>query len=99
MTNGTAFGLGVAVGFGLSLGRLALWASPLKPKALKTKVGVMLVTTLVIPAIVAFAMPTFITGLLVWFGAAAGVGVSTPLVLPLAHLLFGRQRGPAPPTE
>ena len=92
MTNSAAFGVGVAVGFCLSLARLALWTSLLRPKTSRTKAGVMLVTILVIPAVVALAMPTFVAGLLVWFGAAVGAGVSTPVVLPLAHLLFGRQR-------
>jgi hypothetical protein len=91
MSNGAAFGVGVAVGFGLSLARVALWVSPLRPRTPKAKVIVVLGTVLVIPATVSFTMPTFITGLLVWLGAAAGAGVSTPIVLPLAYFLFRRK--------
>jgi hypothetical protein len=90
--NGAAFGIGVGVGFGLSLARLGLWVTPLRPKTPKTRLVVMLVTTLLIPAVVAFSMPTFIAGLVVWLGTAAGIGIATPIVLPLAHLLFDRKR-------
>ena len=97
VTNGAAFGLGVGVGFALSLIRLALWMSPLRPKSRRAKIVVMLGTAILIPAGVAFTMATVTTWLLVWLGSAAGVGVSTPVVLPLAHLLLGRQRQQAPP--
>jgi hypothetical protein len=97
VTNGAAFGLGVGVGFVLSLVRLALWMSPLRPKSRRAKILVMLGTTILIPASVAFTMPTVTTWLLVWLGSATGVGVSTPVVLPLAHFFLGRQRQQAPP--
>lgn len=97
VTNGAAFGLGVVVGFALSLVPLALWMSPLRPKSRRAKIVVMLGTTIFIPASVAVTMPTVTTWLLVWLGSATGVGVSTPVVLPLAHVLLGRQRQQAPP--
>jgi hypothetical protein len=94
--NAAAFGIGVGVGFGLSLARLGLWASPLKPKTPKARLVVMLGTTLLIPALVAFSMPTFIAGLVVWLGAGAAAGIATPIVLALAHVLFDRKRDPLP---
>ena len=99
MTNGTALGLGVGLGFTLSLARLALFVSPLRPKSRRARLAVFLVATFLIPAGVAFAMPTLITWLLVWLGTATGVAVSTPVVLPLAHLLLGRQRSQVPPAD
>jgi hypothetical protein len=48
MTNGAAFGLGVGVGFALSLARLALWMSPLRPKSRRAKIAVFLGTTILI---------------------------------------------------
>jgi sugar phosphate permease len=89
VTNAVALGLGVGVGFALSLARLALWLSPLKPTSRRAKAAVMLATTLLVPAGVAFTTPTIATWLLVWLGTAIGVAVSTPVVLPLAHRFLG----------
>jgi hypothetical protein len=97
MSNAAAFGLGVGVGFALSLARLTLWASRLRPNTRRTKLAVAVTTILLIPAIVSFAMPTFNAGLIVWFGAAAGTGIATPIVLPLAHLLA--KRHPETPSD
>ena len=91
VTNGAAFGVGVGIGFALSFARLALWASPLRPKRSRGKL-IVFAATFLLPAVAAFAMPTFKTGLLLWLGNVAGVGIATPFVLPLARVLL-RKRG------
>jgi hypothetical protein len=90
MTNGVAFGLGVGIGFVLSLARLGLWLSPLRPRGQRGKKATFIVG-LLIPVIAAFTMPTFKTALLVLLGDAIGLAVATPVVLPLAHVLLRKQ--------
>jgi hypothetical protein len=98
VTNGVAFGLGVGLGFALSLARLVLWASPLRPRGQAGRMATF-VAGLLIPVIVAFAMPTFKTALLVLLGDGVGLAIATPVVLPLAHVLLRRQDSNSPSSE
>jgi hypothetical protein len=82
-----AVGLGIAIGFALALGRLGLWLTPWRPRSPRAKL-IVLLTTIMISVGPALAMPHVTAALLLWLGVAAGFGLSTPIVLPLAHRLF-----------
>jgi len=53
----------------------------------------------VLPAVAAFAMPTFTAGLLLWLGNGVGLAISTPVVLPLAYILLRKQETRPTPNE
>jgi hypothetical protein len=98
VTNGAAFGLGLGLGFALSVARLGLWVSPLRPRGRTAKM-VVFAATFVLTGVAAFAMPTFTAGLLLWLGNGAGLAVSTPIVFPLAYILLRKHETRPPPSE
>jgi len=52
--------------------------------------GALLLATLVLPIVVAIAMPDFKTALIAWLGYAIGFAISQLLTLPLSHVLVRR---------
>jgi hypothetical protein len=93
VSHAAALFVGMAAGIGVAL-VMTLWIAWSmrngRRRASRRLRGALLLATLVLPIVVAIAMPDFKTALIAWLGYAIGFAISQLLTLPLSQVLVRR---------